>query len=278
MSQLATPSSHPALNLGDAHDLDFAARAIALGAIVGHPAGNIYVFGARADDATLRYVNTVKGRPALQTGTVVTTPEHIAGIFDWSKLPRGLAREKTLALIDGLLELGPFGFRGPARPGLPHFMTADDHGVRTVQTVSPGKICPTNQLYERVLDEIPEPYLYGTSANRSRHLTGAVDEPVHHRLAPLRAEFGAVPGFFWMRSADEQAMQQRYPLHAPTSATLISFHKLGPDGPLPAVVVERHGSLELEHVRRVARSVGLDVYLAPSARQRLSARDYARAA
>ena len=181
-----------------------------------------------------------------------------------------------LDLIGGLIELGPFGFRGPAGAHLPHYLTADDNGVRTVQVVSPGVDCPSNRLFAQVLTYIPEGYLYGTSANRSRQVTGAEDEPVHYRLAPVQAGFGAVSGFFMIRSADECATQQGYPQHAPMSATLLSFHKLGPaDGALPRLVVERSGSLELAELERVAAQAGVGLFLAPTARRRLAQRDYA---
>jgi hypothetical protein len=270
----STDWTRHALSLGNPEHLDLAARWVALGGVAVHASGNIYVFGARPDQALVRYVNQVKGRPADQTGTIVTIPERIPALFDWTQLPDGLRRDRVAALMDALLDLGPIGFRGPARVGLPHYLTADDDGVRTVQTVSPGRSSPTNRLYARILDYLPEPFLYGTSGNLSRQVTGAVEEPVHHRLAPLQAEFGHVPGFFMVRAPDEDAMQLAYAFHAPTSATVLSFHKLGPAGPVPALVVERNGSLDLDRLRQAAREVGLDLFLAPAARSRLSARDY----
>jgi hypothetical protein len=131
----------------------------------------------------------------------VTTPQHIDELFDWTRLPAGLDPQRVRDLIAGLIELGPFGFRGPAASYLPHFLTADDRGVRTVQVVSQGTACPSNRLYARVIEAIPENYLYGTSANRSRQLTGAVDEPVHYRLGPLQADFGRTAGFFMVGAA-----------------------------------------------------------------------------
>jgi len=272
---VATDWTRHALSLGDPEHVELAARWVARGGVAVHASGNIYVFGARPDQAIVRYVNQVKGRPAEQTGTIVTTPEHIPALFDWSKLPDDLDRDRVTTLMDALLDLGPIGFRGPARDGLPHYLTADDNGICTVQTVSPGRSSPTNRLYARILAYLPESFLYGTSGNLSRQVTGADEEPVHHRLAPLQAEFGRVPGFFMVRAADEDAIQHAYAFHAPTSATVLSFHKLGPAGPLPALVVERNGSLDLDRLRQAARDVGLDLFLAPAARKRLSARDYA---
>ncbi len=267
-----------ALTVTDPVYLELAARAMALGGIACHPFANFYVFSARPADSIVHYVNLVKGRPPTQTGSVVTTPERIAGQFDWDKLPLGLDRERVQAFIQRLVELGPIGFRGPARNQLPSILTADDGGVRTVQVVSPGTACPSNRLYARVLDQIPEDYLYGTSANRSRQITGAEDEPVHYRLAPLQADFGRTAGFLMVGAADDGAIQHRYPLHAPMSATLVSFHKLGPrdrSGSLPRLVVERYGSLALDTLRAVAAETGLGLWLAPTARRRLTQRDYA---
>jgi hypothetical protein len=147
------------------------------------------------DEASLRYVNLTKGRPPLQTGTFTTTPERVPDQFDWSALPRGLDAERVRELIQRLIALGPIGFRGPARAGLPSFLTAHDRGIRTAQVVSGDTHSPANRLFERVIELIPENYLYGTSANRSRHITGAADEPIHYRLAPVQVDFGRTEGF-----------------------------------------------------------------------------------
>ena len=218
--------SSTSLDLSVAGDLDRAAQAILEGAIACHPFANFYVFGARPDESIVRYVNVIKGRPPEQTGSVVTTPDRMQPLFDWSRLPGGLDAERVIELMHALLELGPFGFRGPAAAHLPRHLTADDRGIRTVQVVNAGYTCPSNELYARVIERIPEDYLYGTSGNRSRHVTGADEEPVHHRLAPLQADFGRMPRFIMLRSADEREMLRRYQLHDPMSATLLSFHKL----------------------------------------------------
>src|SRR5262245_58662938 len=72
-----TDWTRSALTITDPGHLDLAARAIALGGIACFPLANIYVFAARPAQAILRYVNLTKGRPALQTGSLTTTPEHI---------------------------------------------------------------------------------------------------------------------------------------------------------------------------------------------------------
>jgi hypothetical protein len=267
--------SRIALSIDDDRDVDLAAHAIAQGGIACHPFANFYVFSARPREAIVRYVNRVKGRPADQTGSVVTTPEYLANLFDWSRLPDGVRRERVEALMRALIALGPFGFRGPARPRLPELLTQDDGGVRTVQVISPGVSCPSNMLYARALELVGGDYLYGTSGNRSRQQTGAEDEPVHYRLAPLQADFGRFDDFFMLSAGDETALARRYPLHQQMSATVLSFHKLGPnDGGLPRLVVERHGSLELSALRRIAAQFGFGLHLAPAAQRRLTARTY----
>ena len=270
-----TDWTRAALTISDPEHLDLAARAIALGGIACFPLANIYVFAARPAESILRYVNLVKGRPPLQTGSLTTTPSQINEQFNWSSLPRGLDAERVQELIRRLIAVGPIGFRGPARPGLPAYLTADDNGIRTAQVVSGGATDPSNELYARVLGLIPETYLYGTSANRSRHVTGALDEPIHYRLAPVQADFGHTNGFFMISAGDECAQQNRYPFHLPMSTTLLSFHRLGPGGGAqPRIVVERYGSLDLPTLRRIVSELDLDLWFAPTAQRRLTQRNY----
>jgi tRNA A37 threonylcarbamoyladenosine synthetase subunit TsaC/SUA5/YrdC len=267
--------STTALDMSAARDLDRAAEAIVQGAIACHPFANFYVFSARPNEEVVRYVNVVKGRSPEQTGSVVTTADRLAPLFDWTRLPAGLDADLMLEFIQALLELGPLGFRGPAAVHLPDHLTADDNGVRTVQVVNAGHACPSNELYARVMERIPEGFMYGTSGNRSRRQTGADEEPVHHRLQPLQAHFGSVPRFLMLRSPDEQEMLRNYPLHDPMSATLLSFHKLAPtDRSRPRLVVERHGSLRFSDLREVAAHFELDLHMAPAAQQRLTRHFY----
>jgi hypothetical protein len=77
-------------------------------------------------------------------------------------------------------------------------------------------------------------------------------------------------------AGNECAQQARYPLHAPMSTTLLSFHRLGPgDGPRPRIVVERYGSLDLETLRKTVAGLDLDLWFGPSAQRRLTQRNYA---
>jgi len=122
----STSWTRAALSMDNPEHLEIAAHAVAIGAVVCHPFANFYVFCGRPTEPIVNYVNRVKGRPPQQTGSVVTTPDRIFGLFDWDRLPDGLDREQVQSLMRMLLELGPFGFRGPARDGLPSILTAFD--------------------------------------------------------------------------------------------------------------------------------------------------------
>jgi hypothetical protein len=85
-------------------------------------------------------------------------------------------RSLVPALIDCLFEVGPFGFRGPAGPHIPDHLAAWDGDIRTTQVIAPGYACGSNVLLTLAMQSLGVDYLYITSANRSRHQTGAEDE------------------------------------------------------------------------------------------------------
>src|SRR5262249_25676598 len=153
------------------------------------------VITTRPDAETLHRVNRMKGRPPGQVGSVTSTPLRIPLAYDWSLLPEGLSRKRVRDVMQSLFELGPFGFRGPAASHMPAHLTKLDDGILTAQVIAPGYACPSNQFLAASLDDIDEDLLFITSANRSRHLTGAADEPAHWRAGPLAAEFAVEPGF-----------------------------------------------------------------------------------
>src|SRR5215203_6072639 len=240
--------------ISDATDREEVAQALAAGAVVAYAFANFYVITTRPEARIVRGVNLMKGRDADQTGSVTTTREHVPSLFDWSRLPDGLSRRRVIDLMDALWELGPFGFRGPAAAHMPPHLTQPDGGLRTTQVITPGLACPSNAFIRRSLDLISSTYVYGTSANRSRHLTGAEDEPVHYRADAVMAEFGNEPGFILLRQDDDVATGRAYPLHAPQSTTILAFHKLGgcDDRGRQRLIIERHGSLDAAIVRDVA--------------------------
>lgn len=257
-------------------DAERAATAIARGAIVGHAFGNFYVITTRPDADVVRSVNLMKGRPANQVGSVTTTRTMVPRLFDWSRLPDGLSRMTVNALIDRLFSIGPFGFRGPAAAHIPDHLAAYDGDIRTTQVIAPGYRCPSNTLLQRAMELLDVDYLYITSANRSRHVTGAEDEPAHFTAAGLESEFGHEPNFMVVRHPDEVAARAAYPLHAPMSTTILGFHRLGTLDDLgrPRLIVERHGSLPVAALTPIVAAYGFGLELGPKATSRLALRVY----
>ena len=269
---------HPTrpLHLSNPADAEYAAQALASGAVVGHAFGNFYVISTSPEAAVVRGVNLMKGRPADQVGSLTTTRRLVPRLFDWSRLPDGLARETVMAIMDRLFGLGPFGFRGPAGAHIPAHLAAFDGDARTTQVIAPGYACPSNAWLGHSMDLLGVEFLYITSANRSRHQTGADDEPAHFTADGLVAEFGHEPNFVVLEHADEHAARASYPLHAPMSTTILAFHKLGSpdeDG-RPRLIVERHGSLPVNTVRSVVAEFGFGLELGPKAVNRLALRTY----
>lgn len=262
--------------LSDHLGVDFAAHAVASGGVVTHGFANFYVIVARPDRDVVVRINRMKGRPDDQVGSVTTTPIRIPMLFDWAKLPPGLTPHKVLALMDQLYELGPFGFRGPAATHIWDHLTSPDGGVRTTQVIAPGYACYSNKFIARSLDLVGEDFLYITSANRSRHVTGAADEPAHYRGSDIKAEFGREQGFVVLRHPDEMKARADYPAFAPMSTTILAFHKLGTPTPAgrPRLVVERHGSLHVDDLRPYVERLGFGLELGPKAQVRLTEREY----
>jgi hypothetical protein len=262
--------------LTDPGDSLAAARALAGGAVIGNGFANFYAITARADQESVRRVNLMKGRPPGQIGSISVPPSRIGELFDWSALPPGLTRRSVLGVIDTFYGQGPFGFRGPAAAPLPEHLTLIEDGVRTAQVIAPGYACPSNDFLSRCLDATGDDLVYVTSANRSRHLTGADDTPAHWRSSGLRADFGHQPGFALLEHADEAAARAAYPGYLPMSTTILGFHRLGtdPDDPRPQLVLDRHGSLPVDDVRRILDRLGLGLVLGPRAGNRLPLRRY----
>lgn len=275
-SPLGSARGRAAPVLTDPNAVRAAATSLAGGAVIGHGFANFYVVTTRPDAGTVRSVNLMKGRPADQVGSITTTPVCIPFVYDWSRLPAELSRHDVLGLMDALFGLGPFGFRGPAAPHVPLHLTQLDGAIRTVQVIAPGYACPSNAFLARAQSACGQDFLYVTSANRSRHLSGAEDEPAHYRADGLRAEFGHDPRFLVLEHADETRARRTYPLHAPMSTTILAFHKVaGTDGSgHPVLVVERHGSLHVDDVRRAVGPLGFEVALGPHAGRRLLQRQY----
>ncbi|WP_055701695.1 MULTISPECIES: hypothetical protein [Streptomyces] len=261
--------------LADEAAVGRAAEAVADGDAVVHGFANFYALTARGDAAVVERVNVMKGRPAGQVGSATTTPDRILSLFDWSLLPSVLPRQQVRSLVRELFALGPYGVRGPAAATVPDHLTSVQDGVRTVQVIAPGHACPSNAFLSAALERAGADLLFITSANRSRQLTGADHEPAHWRAAGVAADFGGEAGVRVLAHADEGTARARYPHHEPMSTSVLSFHRSPGHGPsgLPALTLERHGSLSADHTRSLAAVHGFAL-ITERAGQRLTARVY----
>jgi hypothetical protein len=246
------------------------------GAVVGHAFANFYVITTRGDADTVRRVNIMKGRPPGQVGSITGPPASLPEVWDLDQLPEPLSRRTALALVDAFYTRGPFGFRAPAASGVPGHLCEADDGVLTAQVIAPGYRCPSNAVLAAAERACGGDLLYITSANRSRHVTGAGDSPAHWRADGLRAEFGTEPGFVIIEHADEAQARATYPHYLPMSTTILGLHRVVevPWDPRPHLVLERHGSLPVQIVRGLLGEFGLGLVLGPRARTRLMVRDY----
>jgi tRNA A37 threonylcarbamoyladenosine synthetase subunit TsaC/SUA5/YrdC len=270
------------LLLGRSADVDAAVRHLITGAVVAVGFGNFYAVVSEPSVDAVRGLNRAKGRAADQVGSVTTDPSRIAAMFDWSRLSPRLDAARIRSLMDALFAAGPFGLRGPAAGHLPDHLTQLQHGVRTTQVIGPGSACPSNVFLDRAVTALGGTHLYVTSANRSRHLTGAAEEPAHWRATGVAADFAHLPDLTILAHADEAAARAAYPAHQPCSVTLLSFDAPAFDEPgapdRPVLSVDRHGSLHIDDVRRAAHPLGLAVRLGPTAQRRLPVRGYQTAA
>jgi hypothetical protein len=221
-------------------------------------------------------VNQIKGRPLDQVGSITTTREHLAEVFDWAQVPAPLTRARVLVLMDALFELGPFGFRGPAASHIPAHLSSFDGETRTTQMIGPGYACRSNVFFEHCINAIDQNFLYITSANRSHHVTGAAEEPAHWRLSGLQAEFGADARCIMLAHADEARARAAYPSFLPMSTTILAFHTVALGSNTgPVLRVERHGSLHVDDLRPIVARLGFHLELGPRAVDRLPLRHYA---
>ncbi|GGV92999.1 hypothetical protein GCM10010230_02680 [Streptomyces narbonensis] len=241
-----------------------------------HGFGNFYALTARADREVVERVNRLKGRPAGQVGSVTTVREHVGSVFDWTRLPAEVPRRQIEDLVEELLTLGPFGFRGPAAARIPPHLSAVQDGVPTVQLIAPGYRCPSNVFLAEALGRTGAGFLSVTSVNRSRRATGAEYEPAHWRAAGVTRDFGHEPDVRILAHDDEAVARRHHPYHVPMSTTVLSFHRTSGHGRsgLPALSLERHGSLSADHTRSVAANHGFALTVPPQAERRLTARTY----
>ena len=264
------------LTIDDAADQASAARRLADRGVIGHAFANFYAITTRGDAETVRRVNMMKGRPAGQVGSITGSPAVLWEAWDLDRLPDGLDRRRVRILVDTFFALGPFGFRGPAAATVPAHLTFPEGGITTAQVIAPGYACPSNSFLSLARAACDDDLLYTTSANRSRHLTGAENSPAHWRADGLLAEFGTEDGFCVVQHGDEAAVRARYPRYQPMSTTILGFSTLirRPGDPRPHLILERHGSMPVADVRAVLTGLGYGLVIGPRADTRLQVRDY----
>ncbi|MFI8420166.1 hypothetical protein [Streptomyces sp. NPDC085479] len=265
--------------LDDPEDVRDAAAALAEGRAVAHGFGNVYALTCRPDRETVERLNRLKGRPEGRTAGLVTVPERIPAAFDWTRLPEGVPWQQVRSLMDELLGIGPIGLRGPAADRVPGALAATDGDTRTVQVVAPGTRCPSHAFLGAALARTGDDFLAVTSAGRSHHATGRAQEPAHWRADGLAEEFGADADVRILAHADEEAARRLHPFHRPAPVSVLSFHRTAGHtrSGLPALVLERHGSLSADHIRAVAANHGFGLVPSPHADTPLTARSDDRA-
>jgi tRNA A37 threonylcarbamoyladenosine synthetase subunit TsaC/SUA5/YrdC len=261
------------LCLANEADIELAAEALVEGLPVAAGFANFYAIFTRADAATVAQMNVWKGRPPNQTGSISTTTLRIPTLFDFTKQPRNLTEKRVLDVMEAFLNRGPIGFRGHAAADLPRHMTGQDGDMRTAQTIVPGYRCPSNKLVARAIEQVPERYLYITSANLSHHRTG-IEEPAHWKPAPLIFDFRHIVNLQLIRHESEDVAHQSYPGYAHMSTTVISFHRSAEVDGRPALRLERYGSMDVADVRALLERFDLGLEIAESGRERLQQRTY----
>ena len=259
------------LSLSSSLDRRAAARATAGGAALFYGFGNFCALAALPDRASVRRINHLKGRPPEQAGSVTSDPARMQLAFDWSRLPRTMEPETLLALMTEFHALGPIGFRGPAARRVPDHLTVVDDGIRTAQHISPGVRCRSNALVGDILDLTGEDLLFITSANSSRHRSQHI-EPAHYEIEAVRREFGHRRDIVMIGHDDEITNRAFYPRHLPGSTSILSFHRDMRENGRPALLLERHGSLGIDEIRKVVARHGFGLQVAPSGHIRIPVR------
>ncbi|WP_208012439.1 hypothetical protein [Cellulomonas shaoxiangyii] len=262
-------ANHARLVLDRTDDVAHAARLLAEGRPVAHGFGNIYALTARGD--AVGRLNALKGRPHDQTGSLTAPSGRVLDAFDLSALPPGVSPSLVADVVDACSTLGPFGFRGPAATHVPPGLTAQDGSTTTTQVIVPGDACPSQRFLAEASDAVG--LLVISSANRSRHVTGEVDAPVHWRADALRAEL-AGGDLVLLEHDDEAAARARFPRHTTVSTTILAFHRAERVHGRVHLRLERHGSLAAGEVVQVLAALGLGVTASTHAAVRLLPRSY----
>lgn len=262
------------------HDVEWIAKAAALGVPVLHGFGNFLAISARPEPEVFRFVNKSKGRPLDQVSSVVTTRKNFDQIWDFDKLPQGLTAEAAMKIIDDFYQIGPFGFLAPAKENIPVYLTSTRPGSETRQTqlIAPGYNCRSMAMYERIFDITGLRYGTITSANISHTLTGNKVEPAHYSMSGAgnngaRKDF-ADRGYAMIAFPNEKEVRQNYPKHDPNSTSIVALDTIVYDHTGPNLVLERLGSLPAERIAEVLKEYGFGLRIGPNAVSRQPLRIY----
>ncbi len=261
------------LCLAHEEDIELAVEALLEGYPLASGFANFYAIFTKADQPAVEQMNRWKGRPAAQVGSLSTTPLRVPSLFEFSRLPSTLSEKRILDVMEAFSNQGPIGFRGPAASDLPAHMTSIDEGITVAQTIIPGYQCPSNKLISRAIEQLPERYLYVTSANLSSALSGK-EEPAHWKPAPLIFDFRHVVDLKLIRHASEDFAHATYPAYDEMSTSVLSFHLPVRENGRPALRLERHGSLHVDRIRDMLNRLDLGLVIAPAGQTRLLKRDY----
>ena len=253
-------------------DAALAARLLAEGRLVAHGFANLYALTARGD--AVQRLNALKGRPRGQTGSLTAPTGRVLDAVDLARLPACLSRGLVEDVVAALTSIGPIGFRGPAAAHVPPGLTATDGPTTTAQVIVPGDACPSQRFLAAAAAAVPSGLLAITSANRSRHVTGAADAPAHWRADGLRAELADAVDLVWLEHADEAAARARFARHSPVSTSVVALHRAERAHGRVHLVLERQGSLAAPEVARVLAALSLGLTVAPGAAVRLVPRSY----
>lgn len=261
------------LCLAHDEDIELAVEALLEGYPLACGFANFYAIFTKADQPAVEQMNRWKGRPASQVGSLSTTPLRVPSLFEFAMLPETLNEKLVLDVMEAFSNHGPIGFRGPAARDLPAHMISSDGGMVIAQTIIPGYKCPSNKLISRAIEQLPERYLYVTSANLSSALSGK-EEPAHWKPAPLIFDFRHVVDLKLIRHASEDFAHAMYPDYEEMSTSVLSFHLPVRENGRRALRLERHGSLHVDRIREILNRLDVGLVIAPGGEKRLLSRDY----
>jgi hypothetical protein len=188
-------------------------------------------------------VNTMKGRPPAQVGSITVLPRRALGGLG----PRPAARRTGPAtgcasLVDTFFALG-VGFRGPAadhRAAAPHVSRGRGS---TAQGHRAGYACPSNAFL--TLARAACTTSCSTSPRPNRSAPDGAEDSRPLRADGLLAEFGAEDRFCLVTTGTKPPPGPAIPAtcRCPPRSSALSTVVRRPGDPRPHLILERHGSM-----------------------------------